>query len=110
LTRPAQAGVEPLQSEVGQIQVDHTHRGGKPSLRRHLDQDAANRVDKLAAMAQSKYTHRHCTVCRADKDFKVLAEQDMKGRTLMVCTSCGSKIPVPGQKNPTWAELLVDDA
>ena len=79
-------------------------------MRRAPDPDAAIRVDKLAAMAQAKYTHRHCTVCRADKDFKVLEEQDIKGRTLMVCTSCGSKIPVPGQKNPTWAELLVDDA
>ena len=70
----------------------------------------ANRIDTLEAMAQARYTHRHCTVCRADKDFKVLEERDIKGRTLMVCTRCGSKIPVPGQKNPTWAELLVDGA
>lgn len=67
-------------------------------------------ADKLAAMAAPRYTHRPCTVCRADRDFKVIAERDIKGRTLMVCTSCGSKIPVPGQKNPTWAELLADDA
>lgn len=60
-------------------------------------------------MAAPKYTHRPCTVCRADRNFKVLAERDIKGRTLMVCTSCGSKIPVPGQKNPSWAELLTDD-
>jgi hypothetical protein len=39
----------------------------------------------------------------------VLNERDVKGRTLMVCTSCGSKLPVPGQKNPTWAELLAAD-
>jgi DNA-directed RNA polymerase subunit RPC12/RpoP len=60
-------------------------------------------------MARPKYTRRPCTVCRAERDFKALDERDIKARTLMVCTSCNSKIPVAGQKNPTWAELLADD-
>lgn len=60
-------------------------------------------------MARPKYAHRTCMVCRTDRDFKMLAERDIKRRLLMVCTQCGSKIPVPGQANPTWAELLADD-
>ena len=68
----------------------------------------ADAADKLPAMSAPKYTHRRCAACRADRDFKMLNERDAKGRTLMVCTNCNSKTPVPGQKNPTWAELLAD--
>lgn len=57
-------------------------------------------------MVRPKYTHKTCKVCRTERDFKILTERDIKQRVLMVCTRCGSKIPVPGQPNPTWAELL----
>ena len=79
-------------------------------LRRPFDADMADHVNRLAAMTQARYTHRHCTICHADKDFKVIEERDIMGRMLIVCTRCGSKIPVPGQKNPRWAQLLEDDA
>ena len=74
-----------------------------------IDVFAAVALGRLPAMARTKYTHRSCAVCRVDRDFKTLDERDIKGRILMVCTRCSSKIPVPGQKNPTWAELLVSD-
>lgn len=60
-------------------------------------------------MAGQTYTHRACAICRIDRNLKLLDDRDTKGRTLMVCTNCGSNIPVPGRKNPTWAELLADD-
>jgi hypothetical protein len=67
------------------------------------------RADKLVTMARQTCTHRACAICRTDRNFKVLDDRDAKGRTLMLCTNCGSKIPVPGQKNPTWTELTADD-
>lgn len=60
-------------------------------------------------MARPRYMHKPCPVCRCGQNFKVLDERDVKGRTLMVCTRCNGKTPVPGQRNPTWAELLADD-
>ncbi len=42
------------------------------------------------------YTHGFCGVCRQKQDFKFLPqEHDERGRTLMVCTRCNSKVPAP---------------
>ncbi|MBV9485816.1 MAG: hypothetical protein JO246_07125 [Frankiaceae bacterium] len=57
-----------------------------------------------------KYTHQQCEVCRAKRDFKFLPdERDVYERTLMVCTTCNGKVPVPGQPKPTWQELMERD-
>ena len=57
-----------------------------------------------------RYTHRVCAVCRKKTDFKFLPqERDWYGRSLMVCTHCGFKEAAPGQKKPTWKELLEGD-
>ena len=59
---------------------------------------------------KAKYTNRRCQVCRQGRDFKYLdQERDIFERTLMVCTSCNSKMAVPGQRKPTWKELLKRD-
>ena len=55
------------------------------------------------------YTHARCYVCRKDQDFKFLRERDVYGRTLMVCTQCNHKEAAPGQRKPTWKELMERD-
>lgn len=60
---------------------------------------------------KAKYTHRRCGLCRQDREFKYLPEErDIYGRVLMVCTHCNSRAPVPGQRKPTWKELMERDS
>ncbi len=59
---------------------------------------------------KAKYMHRRCSVCRKDQNFKLLPdERDEFGRTLMVCTRCSSKKAAPGQRKPTWSEMMERD-
>jgi hypothetical protein len=53
------------------------------------------------------YTSHKCRICRRRTNFKYLPhKQDVFGRYLMVCTSCSGKIAIPGQRKPTWKEML----
>jgi hypothetical protein len=57
-----------------------------------------------------RYTHQPCPICRKKTDFKLLPdEMDAYGRSLMVCTRCNHKAAAPGQRKPTWGELLGRD-
>lgn len=56
---------------------------------------------------RGRYTRRDCPICREKRDFKFLPqEQDASGRSLMLCTRCNHKEAAPGQRKPTWKELM----
>ena len=67
----------------------------------------ARRFDYGAGVTRGQYTHQHCPICRAERNFKLLPnERDEYQRTLMVCTRCNGKRPKPGQTKVDWRDLL----